>query len=204
MRIAITGATGFLGRYIVAHLTEQGHECQCWRRPKSDLSGMQVARFQLPTSGARDDAQTRRRFHEAQESQYRRLLDEGLVGAAWFRHRLRQARVAQGKPADWSAGSLHSLSLDDTFSLLAPERGFSERMPLSIAELPAAKERQAADADEHPFQLARPFGAVHIEQDRPVGEFRVLLSAPRRVGSALRRMRQRLLRGFRRSRSTGA
>jgi nucleoside-diphosphate-sugar epimerase len=40
MRIAVTGATGFLGRYIVAHLTEQKHECRCWRRPASDTSGI--------------------------------------------------------------------------------------------------------------------------------------------------------------------
>jgi nucleoside-diphosphate-sugar epimerase len=39
MRIAITGATGFLGRYLVRHLAEQGHQLQCWYRPGSDRSG---------------------------------------------------------------------------------------------------------------------------------------------------------------------
>ncbi len=39
MRIAITGATGFIGRYIVDHLAGQGHLLRCWYRPHSDRSG---------------------------------------------------------------------------------------------------------------------------------------------------------------------
>lgn len=41
MRIAVTGATGFIGRYIVQHLVEHGHECRCWYRPASDRSGFE-------------------------------------------------------------------------------------------------------------------------------------------------------------------
>lgn len=33
MKIAVTGATGFLGRYIVSRLTSAGHELTCWYRP---------------------------------------------------------------------------------------------------------------------------------------------------------------------------
>ena len=40
MRIAITGATGFLGRYIVNHLVSRGHACRCWYRPGSDRGGL--------------------------------------------------------------------------------------------------------------------------------------------------------------------
>jgi nucleoside-diphosphate-sugar epimerase len=40
MRIALTGATGFLGRYIVKHLTGRGHRCVCWYKADSDLSGI--------------------------------------------------------------------------------------------------------------------------------------------------------------------
>lgn len=40
MRIAVTGATGFLGRYIVNHLLAEGHACRCWYRPgRSDQGG---------------------------------------------------------------------------------------------------------------------------------------------------------------------
>lgn len=39
MKVAITGATGFLGRYIVHCLVESGHRCRCWHRPESDLGG---------------------------------------------------------------------------------------------------------------------------------------------------------------------
>lgn len=40
MQIAVTGATGFIGRYIVAHLTTAGHRCRCWYRESSDRSDM--------------------------------------------------------------------------------------------------------------------------------------------------------------------
>ncbi len=39
MRIAVTGATGFLGRYLVERLLAQGHQLRCWQRPTSDVSG---------------------------------------------------------------------------------------------------------------------------------------------------------------------
>jgi nucleoside-diphosphate-sugar epimerase len=39
MRIAITGATGFLGRYLVQRLASGGHRLRCWFRPESDRSG---------------------------------------------------------------------------------------------------------------------------------------------------------------------
>jgi nucleoside-diphosphate-sugar epimerase len=39
MQIALTGATGFIGRYIAAELIGQGHRLRCWYRPTSDRSG---------------------------------------------------------------------------------------------------------------------------------------------------------------------
>lgn len=39
MLIALTGATGFLGRYIVRHLARQGHRLRLWHRPTSDRTG---------------------------------------------------------------------------------------------------------------------------------------------------------------------
>ena len=39
MRVALTGATGFIGRYLTRHLADQGHELCCWYRPSSDREG---------------------------------------------------------------------------------------------------------------------------------------------------------------------
>ena len=40
MRIAVTGATGFLGHYVVRQLGRSGHTLRCWYRPDSDRGGM--------------------------------------------------------------------------------------------------------------------------------------------------------------------
>ncbi len=36
MKIALTGATGFIGNYIVDHLAKQGHTLNCWYREQSN------------------------------------------------------------------------------------------------------------------------------------------------------------------------
>lgn len=41
MRIAITGATGFLGRYLVRRLAAAGHQLRCLYRPSSDRAGFE-------------------------------------------------------------------------------------------------------------------------------------------------------------------
>jgi nucleoside-diphosphate-sugar epimerase len=43
MRVAVTGATGFLGRYLVRHLANAGHHLRCWHRPDSDLTGFDAS-----------------------------------------------------------------------------------------------------------------------------------------------------------------
>ncbi|MEI8374138.1 MAG: SDR family oxidoreductase [Planctomycetota bacterium] len=47
MLIAVTGATGFLGRYIVNHLASAGHACRCWYRPGSDQGGFEAVEQQI-------------------------------------------------------------------------------------------------------------------------------------------------------------
>ncbi len=47
MQVAVTGATGFLGRYIVQRLLDTGHRCRCWHRPESDLGGFHPPRGSL-------------------------------------------------------------------------------------------------------------------------------------------------------------
>jgi nucleoside-diphosphate-sugar epimerase len=39
MRIAVTGATGLLGRYLVERFAAAGHVCRCWHRSSSDRGG---------------------------------------------------------------------------------------------------------------------------------------------------------------------
>lgn len=41
MLIAVTGATGFLGRYVVRQLAQAGHRLRCWHRPTSDRTGFE-------------------------------------------------------------------------------------------------------------------------------------------------------------------
>ena len=41
MKIALTGGTGFLGRYLLAHFARSGHDCRCWYRPSSDRGGFE-------------------------------------------------------------------------------------------------------------------------------------------------------------------
>jgi nucleoside-diphosphate-sugar epimerase len=42
MLIALTGATGFLGRYLVRQLTGAGHQLRCWYRPQSNRGGFET------------------------------------------------------------------------------------------------------------------------------------------------------------------
>jgi len=47
MQIGVTGATGFLGRYLVASLARAGHHVRAWYRPSSDRSGLESFRDAL-------------------------------------------------------------------------------------------------------------------------------------------------------------
>ncbi len=40
MQIAVTGGTGFLGRYLLHELAGAGHQLRCWHRSTSDRSGL--------------------------------------------------------------------------------------------------------------------------------------------------------------------
>lgn len=58
MRVGLTGATGFLGRYIVAHLADRGDRLRCWHRPSSDRSGLErfAVSIEWVEGGLRDEA----------------------------------------------------------------------------------------------------------------------------------------------------
>jgi nucleoside-diphosphate-sugar epimerase len=41
MKVALTGATGFVGRYVAHNLAEHGYQLRCWYRAKSDRTGFE-------------------------------------------------------------------------------------------------------------------------------------------------------------------
>ena len=57
MKIAVTGATGFIGRYIVDQLADANHELKCWYRPTSDLMGLEQLEIQW-VEGSLSDKQS--------------------------------------------------------------------------------------------------------------------------------------------------
>ena len=59
MKIAITGATGFIGRYIVRHCLDQGHECRLWFRSEASRQGMENLDVEWIQGELNDDASTR-------------------------------------------------------------------------------------------------------------------------------------------------
>ena len=65
MKIALTGATGFLGRHIVRHLATAGHRLRCWHREGSDRSGFDdvAAAVEWLPGELGDPAATRQLIH---------------------------------------------------------------------------------------------------------------------------------------------
>jgi len=61
MLIAITGGTGFIGRYVIKKLIAQGHQVRAWYRESSDRTGFETfvssIDWRLGTLGDFDDAQ---------------------------------------------------------------------------------------------------------------------------------------------------
>lgn len=60
--IALTGATGFLGRYIARELTRRQHTLRCWHRPESDRAGFEdlTAQIEWAPGSLGDDAAAQR------------------------------------------------------------------------------------------------------------------------------------------------
>ncbi len=132
MRIALTGATGFLGRYLVRHLAQKKHHLRYWYRPSSDRSGFDDAAGAIEwlPGGLGDQAATDRLVrgvdavvHAALEWQRQgglrssgqddldRFLEVNLLGSL----RLFQASYAAGVPrfVFISTCAVHEVILDD-------------------------------------------------------------------------------------------
>jgi nucleoside-diphosphate-sugar epimerase len=58
MQVAVTGATGFLGRYLVTQLLQSGHTCRCWYGPQSDRAAMPSEGVQWILGRLNDDKST--------------------------------------------------------------------------------------------------------------------------------------------------
>lgn len=58
MKIALTGATGFIGRYIARHLSNEGHSLRCWFRSSSNTDGFDQLRDLQWVEGQLGDAES--------------------------------------------------------------------------------------------------------------------------------------------------
>jgi dihydroflavonol-4-reductase len=70
MKIFITGATGFIGGYLVKHLSETDHELYCFARKTSQIQGLQASGARIIIGDINDKAS----------------LVEGMQGCDWIVH----------------------------------------------------------------------------------------------------------------------
>jgi len=54
LNIAVTGGTGFIGRYIIRELTEQGHQLKAWKRDTSNRAGLDALPIQWSLGSLED------------------------------------------------------------------------------------------------------------------------------------------------------
>lgn len=81
MQIAVTGATGFLGRYVISELAGAGHECRCWYRPNSDRSGLEaIAKSLTWVAGALGDREASRALVQGCDAVVHAALDRPGAG----------------------------------------------------------------------------------------------------------------------------
>jgi nucleoside-diphosphate-sugar epimerase len=132
MRIAVTGATGFVGRYIVANLIAAGHRVVAWRRPSSDASGFPEGdtpgSLEWIDGGLGDDRAARDLVRDAdavvhaavdrpgrgfvgEEGDVLEFVDRNVTGSIRLMERAREAGV--GRFVFLSSGAVHDVILPD-------------------------------------------------------------------------------------------
>ncbi len=127
MRVAVTGATGFLGRYIVRDLIEHGCVLRCWYRPTSDRTAMPDG-VEWIEGRLDDDASAERlvagceavvhsalarpgRGFSGAEGDIRQFVQTNVVGTVRLIEAARQAGV--GRFVFISTCAVHDIILDD-------------------------------------------------------------------------------------------
>lgn len=104
--------------------------------PDQDIKKLVARRFKLRPRQAQPAAATE--FLQGKRWHYERLKNQGVPGGAWFRHRVRQADAALGKPGpinldDLAARALRPTDLQNTFALFTGGRAISENLQLDRA-----------------------------------------------------------------------
>ena len=130
MRIAVTGATGFVGHYLVRLLAGTGHSLRCWYRPDSNRDGLESCAASLEwVPGELGDEQAARSLVEGCEAVvhsalYRagsgfrgaegnliEFVEKNVVGSLRLIEAARHARV--GRFIFVSTCAVHDKILDD-------------------------------------------------------------------------------------------
>lgn len=101
--------------------------------PKADASGVAMVRFTVPASAAR--AEARKPFYEAKLSHYEELVSRGVPGAAWFRHQVREAKIALRQdssiePAPDRPIAQRTTDLTRTYDVFSGGRAMAENLQL--------------------------------------------------------------------------
>ena len=114
--------------------------------PKQDWSGMVVVRFKISASHA-DEPRARADFYRAEESHYQALLGRDIPGGAWFRHQVKEAKLALGQTGEVPSGSpVPSFQqvdeLSRTYDLFSGGRAMSENLQLDRQLLPGRGQRE--------------------------------------------------------------
>lgn len=123
MKIAVTGGTGFVGRYIVNHLLDEGHDVRLWHRPESDQGGFRDVdpkRLEF-MQGELDDADAGKRLVDGVDGVVHAALNRTPDPAGYVEHNvlpsvklMQQAHAAGvGRFVFISTCAVHDVILDD-------------------------------------------------------------------------------------------
>lgn len=106
--------------------------------PNDDDTAMIGFDFKIPADKLAAKADAKRAFHVARQIHYRRLMERGIPGAAWFRHQWEEAglQVNPGQAPDETPRPgeqqrfARANNLEDTFAIFSGSRAISENLQL--------------------------------------------------------------------------